>query len=61
MWLIMATFCVCVCACVHASGLTLHQCHPPLFHVAETVYDTVVLYTRLVFVVLGYLAKMFAR
>ena len=34
---------------------------PHLFHVAETVYDAVIEYMLLVFVVLGYLAKMLAR
>ena len=36
------------------------QCHPPLFHVYETVYHSVIQYT-LSFFVLGYLAKMLAR
>jgi hypothetical protein len=36
------------------------QCHPPFFHVDETVYDSVIQYMLLFFVVLGYLTKILA-
>jgi hypothetical protein len=66
-------FCVCVCVfvCFCASRKYIltqptgreekRQCHPPLFHVDEMACESVTQYTLLVFLVLGYLAKMLAR
>jgi hypothetical protein len=72
MWLSMVLISVCVCLCVRAGAfvqienmLTLLvekcQCSPPLFHVDEMVYHSVIQYTFIFFVVLGYLAKRLTR